>query len=164
MDETNNRPKHWDRLADEVKNRRDHLGLTQPELSAACGGSPSATIISRIEGAKQSDYKPQILIRLERALGWESGSVNRVLAGGSPTLKAETGGAAAPIDLDAYVGQTPMEQVLLEVLRSDRAAYQRAAEGLQRQLRELNDKVDRLAPPMPTDDKGNPERDRQIGA
>ncbi|MER7361826.1 hypothetical protein [Nonomuraea wenchangensis] len=37
-----------------------------------------------IEGGHQTSYRPVILSRLERALGWQPGSVAAILAGGEP--------------------------------------------------------------------------------
>jgi transcriptional regulator with XRE-family HTH domain len=170
MDKSNDQPQDWANLAREVKDRRDRLGLTQPELSAACNGSPSPTIISRIEGAKQTDYKPQILIRLERALRWQPGSIDAILDGGPPTESRGTAdaigdpAASGGIDLDTYVPQTPVERALLAIYRSDRRAREVAEEQLQRQLRELSDKVDRLSGQKPERDNGGHSGERQLGA
>lgn len=68
--------------------------------------------------------------------------------------------------LEGYVAKTPVEQVLLNVLRADRRARQAAEEELQRQLRELNDKIDRLSSSRETaksDDDGQ-SGERQLGA
>lgn len=73
----------WRRLADHVTTRRTQLGLTQGQVQAA--GGPSVATMRLIEGAIQEGYRPNILGRLEQALGWKAGSVAAILTGGEPT-------------------------------------------------------------------------------
>ena len=74
----------WQRLGELVSERRGDLGLTQEDLRAA--GGPSTATQRLIEGGHQSRYQPTILARLETALGWQRGSVRRILAGGDPVI------------------------------------------------------------------------------
>lgn len=68
-------------------------------------------------------------------------------------------------DLETYVGQTPLEKAILKILRDDRKARDLAEKDLQRQLRELNDKVDRLSSHGDPENGDNGEPDeRQLGA
>jgi transcriptional regulator with XRE-family HTH domain len=74
----------WSYLGRVVRDRRADLGLTQAEVSNAGGPSPATLYL--LESGRRDLYRPQILRRLERALGWRAGSVRRVLAGGQPVL------------------------------------------------------------------------------
>jgi transcriptional regulator with XRE-family HTH domain len=77
----------WSRLGRLVGERRTDLGLTQAEVHSAGGPSPATLYL--LEAGRRGSYRPQILRRLERALGWRAGSIRRVLAGGQPLLDAE---------------------------------------------------------------------------
>lgn len=91
----------WLRLANEVRERRNGLGLTQEEVRAA--GGPGTVTMGRIEGALQDSYTPAILRRLEDALHWKRGSVRAILGGGVPVPAEDVPGirsaviAAAPL-------------------------------------------------------------------
>lgn len=89
----------WQLLAERVFDRRTGLGMTQQDVQAA--GGPAVATLRHIEGANKTNYRGTILGRLEMALGWTSGSVKRILAGGEPSIlvteQAETrlsGGAS----------------------------------------------------------------------
>lgn len=73
----------WRRLAEYVVTRRRALGMNQDDVKAA--GGPSAATVRNIEGALNKSYKPHVIGRLERALRWEQGSIDSILAGGEPT-------------------------------------------------------------------------------
>jgi transcriptional regulator with XRE-family HTH domain len=77
----------WSHLGRLVRERRTELGLTQAEVQTAGGPSPATLYL--IEIGRRGSYRPQVLRRLERALGWRAGSVRRVLAGGQPMLEGE---------------------------------------------------------------------------
>ena len=77
----------WSHLGRLVRERRTELGLTQAEVHGAGGPSPATLYL--IETGGRGSYRPQVLRRLERALGWRAGSVRRVLAGGQPMLEGE---------------------------------------------------------------------------
>jgi transcriptional regulator with XRE-family HTH domain len=77
----------WFHLGQLVRERRTELGLTQAEIHSA--GGPSAATLYLIETGRRGSYRPQVLRRLERALGWRAGSVRRVLEGGQPVLEGE---------------------------------------------------------------------------
>lgn len=84
------------RLADYVVATRTELGWSQETLAAR---SRLRTVtLSDIETAKDRDRRPSTLAKLERALGWEPGSVRAVLNGGKPTLVDPVNGPADPDD------------------------------------------------------------------
>lgn len=112
MDEKPRTPEDWARLGPEVKKRRIQLGLTQPGLVAA--GGPSGSVISRIEGGKPGSYDDRSILRLERALQWQEGSVDAILDGGEavPVGKNATASPAtvvgkAAISLPALTATSP---------------------------------------------------------
>jgi hypothetical protein len=74
----------WSRLARYVIDRRNELGLTQEDVRAA--GGPSTATLRNIEGALQDSYKPGSLAKLERVLGWATGSVRKILDGQEPGI------------------------------------------------------------------------------
>ncbi len=78
----------WDHLARLVRERRAELGLTQREVHSV--GGPSPATLYQLESGHRGSYRPHILRRLERALGWGTGSVRRALAGGTPLLEGES--------------------------------------------------------------------------
>jgi hypothetical protein len=88
-------PEAWRRVATEIKRRRVHLQMTQPQVHAA--GGPSVSMISNIEGAKKDHYDARALARLEIALRFETGSIASLLEGGEATPLTEqvSPGAAA---------------------------------------------------------------------
>lgn len=77
---------NWRLLAEEVTKRRIDLGMTQQDVQAA--GGPAQSTLRHIEGAHQDTYRKVVLRRLEKALAWEAGSVDAILAGGEPTVSA----------------------------------------------------------------------------
>lgn len=74
--------KDWTRLAEAARDRRNELGLTQEDVTAA--GGPSTSTMRLIEGALQDGYTPVILRRLETALRWAPGSARALLTAGDP--------------------------------------------------------------------------------
>lgn len=87
MEEKPRTPEDRARLARRVKHRRQQLDLTQTQLVAA--GGPSVSVISRIESGKLDSYDGKSILRLERVLQWESGSIDAILDGRDPTPVGE---------------------------------------------------------------------------
>ncbi|GAA2606824.1 hypothetical protein GCM10010399_42200 [Dactylosporangium fulvum] len=77
----------WDHLGRLIRERRAELGLTQREVHSV--GGPSPATLYQLESGQRGSYRPHILRRLERALGWGAGSVRRILAGGLPALDGD---------------------------------------------------------------------------
>lgn len=73
----------WANLAVEVKRARESTGRTQVEAAVDAGISDQ--VWSLVERAAQTSYRPRTLSRIAGALGWTPGSIEDVLAGGSPT-------------------------------------------------------------------------------
>lgn len=81
------RVSNWRRLGERVQARRGALGLSRDELARASG--VDASTIAAIE-TEDRPRRAQTLGRLERALGWEEGSAQRIARGGEPTLAGAT--------------------------------------------------------------------------
>jgi transcriptional regulator with XRE-family HTH domain len=73
----------WARLAKLVVSARVARGMNNREQLAKEGGF-STRFLGDIETGRRSNYDPAYLARLEQALGWETGSVDVILAGGEP--------------------------------------------------------------------------------
>lgn len=72
----------WERLAREVRLRRQHLDLTQPEMAKR--GPLSVTTIRYIENNRIDRLSRRSREALDRALDWVHGSTDAVLSGGTP--------------------------------------------------------------------------------
>ena len=73
----------WRRLAVAVRQRRRGLGLLTLNAFAETSGLSRRTI-SDLERAMRDNFDEATLGHLEAALGWASGSVQQILAGGDP--------------------------------------------------------------------------------
>lgn len=81
-------PPGWERLGHYVVARRVELGHRQRPTFADASGM-SVRILGDIELGRRGNYDPTTIAALENALGWETGSVQRVLRGGEPNLRSE---------------------------------------------------------------------------
>ena len=105
-----------------VRERREALGMTQDDVTAA--GGPSDTTQTRIERAEGSEPTATTRNRFDHALRWEAGSASRVWAGGHPTLLPETPSrpatTAPAFELGPMEVPVSLEQLteLLEILHS----------------------------------------------
>jgi transcriptional regulator with XRE-family HTH domain len=86
-DQQSSDPGAWDHLGRLIRERRAELGLTQREVHSV--GGPSPATLYQLESGHRGSYRPHILRRLERALGWGAGSIRRVLEGGLPLLDGD---------------------------------------------------------------------------
>lgn len=73
----------WERLATVVARERMRLGYRSLPAFAAASGLSARTLDS-IEHYRKTSYDPATLSALESALGWRTGSVERVLRGLDP--------------------------------------------------------------------------------
>ena len=81
-------PIDWQRLGRYVVARRVQLGHgSRRSLSDATG--ISLRVLADLEAGKRSNYDAVTLARLEQTLGWLTGSVARITAGGEPVLTPE---------------------------------------------------------------------------
>lgn len=71
-------------LGDLIRERRKKLKLTQADVQER--GGPSTATLRLIEGGRHTDFRPSTSAPLERILGWQTGSIDNVLAGKEPAL------------------------------------------------------------------------------
>src|SRR5688500_6253529 len=73
----------WSRLGAVVRTERARLGYrTLADLAARTG--LGVRTLSDLERGARSSYSAETLAAVEAALGWEPGSVRRILDGGGP--------------------------------------------------------------------------------
>jgi len=102
------------RLARHVRARREELNMTQNEVQMA--GGPSAAAVRYIEAGKEARPTARTMIALERALGWEHGSVMAILEGGEPVIAAEQPTPApAPATEDTEASVRALRNMLAEL-------------------------------------------------
>lgn len=77
----------WARLSRAVDAERKRQRLSWARLAKSAG--MSARTLYDLRTAERTSYQPETLDRLELALQWEPGSVERVLAGRAPLRKAD---------------------------------------------------------------------------
>ncbi len=77
----------WKRLARVIDEEREYLRLSWSALGRRSG--LSARTIYDLRTGDREAYRPDTLDRLESAMWWEVGSVERVLAGRRPVRKAD---------------------------------------------------------------------------
>lgn len=103
----------WRRLADYVVDARTALGIKTREALAEQVGV-SSRVLSDIENARRTNYDRVTIASLERVLGWGTGSVTRILAGGEPLPRA---GASSGSNADVVV------RMIVEVLQTKISDY-----------------------------------------
>lgn len=84
----------WEKLGDEVRKRRKSLGLTQAEVTTR--GGPSVETLRAVENNQTGRLSRQSRRALERAIEWEPGSIDDVLAGATPRLADSAASNAEP--------------------------------------------------------------------
>lgn len=77
----------WGALAAAVRDRRLALGLRQGDLEAL--GGPSQGTVKNIEQGARTKYAQRTFARLETALGWPPGAVDRIFSGKEPEPLAD---------------------------------------------------------------------------
>lgn len=74
-------------VADAVKERREHLGMRQEDITAA--GGPSKALMYQLESGATKSYQDVKIANLEKALRWSPGSVKAVRDGQQPSELSE---------------------------------------------------------------------------
>jgi hypothetical protein len=109
----------WDELAKAVRDRRRALNLTQVEVTER--GGPSVGTQQGIETGRASRLSKRLRRALERAIEWEPGSIDRILAGGRPQpLAGSDAAVAVPVAQDAVATEErfAVAQRVLEMKRT----------------------------------------------
>lgn len=83
-----------------VEDRLAQLRWTREDLAAA-GGPASATLRKAVQ--RGGGLTPRSLTRLDLALGWQDGSAERVLRGGSPAMRVSGMITACSGGIDAAI-------------------------------------------------------------
>lgn len=73
----------WTRVAERVFARRTQLGHRTMSAFAKASGL-SMTTIDALEHARQTSYHASTLATVEHSLGWQPGSIDRILHGREP--------------------------------------------------------------------------------
>ncbi|MDP7732704.1 MULTISPECIES: helix-turn-helix domain-containing protein [Mycobacterium] len=92
-------PMSWATLGIAVRDRRNELGLSQADVTTR--GGPSVETLRAIENNRAGRMSHKLRRALERAIEWESGSVEAVLDGSPPrprpTVTANDARMASPV-------------------------------------------------------------------
>jgi len=113
------------RLGRLLRERRQHLGLTQSQVQAR--GGPSVVTVGQLERGQAGDPRGLTMSGMERALGWPTGTIRRVLAGGQSEPVAVTADDAAyvssrPDPRARAVADADLDTLLAEIARRARDA------------------------------------------
>jgi transcriptional regulator with XRE-family HTH domain len=143
----------WEKLGQQVRDRRAELGLTQAEVAER--GGPSVETLRALENNRSKRLSPRVRRALERVLQWEIGSIDAVLDGGAPTL-------ARPRPVVAAADRFAMARQVLDwradVIRQTHGMQPRAREGLlagvTRSARQAEDAIIKLLPWLDDDERG----------
>jgi hypothetical protein len=74
-------PQGWNRLAELIRAEVARQGGARAFAESSGIGQRT---VERLENGEQSGYRTGTIDRLEAAMGWQHGSVDRVLEGGQP--------------------------------------------------------------------------------
>ena len=107
----------WGRLGELVTAERVRRGHRSLAAFAAASGLSSSTLDS-IEHARKTSYDPSTLATLEHALGWRTGSVDRVLRGLQPEPDDDPDLTAV---VDAWPRLSPGSKRMLRILATEAA-------------------------------------------
>jgi transcriptional regulator with XRE-family HTH domain len=107
----------WERLGEEVTAARIRRGHVTLASFATVSGLSTSTLDS-IEHARKTSYGPATLAALEHALGWKTGSVDRVLRGLKPQQESDPDLVAL---MDAWPRLSPGSRRMLRVLAIEAA-------------------------------------------
>jgi transcriptional regulator with XRE-family HTH domain len=110
----------WERLGKLITAERRRRKLNMAALSVVSGLGTST--LDNIEHGRKTSYDPGTLSALEDALGWRTGSIERVLSGLEP-LPVEDPDLRAV--LDAWPGLSAGSRRMLAVLATEAARADR---------------------------------------
>ena len=109
----------WVRLGKYVVARRVELGFEQ-RVDFAAAAQITTRVISDLENGRRGNFDPVTVSKLEKTLGWETGSLQRVAAGGEPRLRGAHDTADETTLGDLLTTYRPTEDAaLIRVMRSN---------------------------------------------
>lgn len=124
----------WERLGRLVVAARVAQGMHNRERLAKAGGF-STRFLGDIERGRRDNYDPVYLALLEQALGWKSGSIDRVLAGGEPTKAPVSDDQDDDDEIDFEIAMIQQSD-LPDSQKKDMVKYAREIQRRQRAERE----------------------------
>jgi transcriptional regulator with XRE-family HTH domain len=142
----------WEKLGQQVRDRRAELGLTQAEVAQR--GGPSVETLRALENNRAGRLSPRVRRALERVLQWETGPTRRP-DGGVPTLARPRPDAAAA---DRFAMARQVLEMRAELVRQSHGMQPRAREGLLAQItrsaRQAEDSIIKVLPWLEDDERG----------
>ena len=143
----------WEKLGQQVRDRRTELGLTQTEVAER--GGPSVETLRALENNRAGRLSPRVRRALERVLQWQTGSIDVVLDGGVPTPTRPRPDAAAA---DRFAMARQVLEMRAELVRQSHGMQPRAREGLLAQItrsaRQAEDAIIKVLPWLDDDERG----------
>lgn len=103
----------WRRLGDLLLARRVELGWRRRAPFARHLGLTHDRTLADIELARRRNFDRPTLLFIERAYGWGEGSIQRVLAGGEPTVTPQNPEPAPEVDPDPVVAPPQDDEEIL---------------------------------------------------
>lgn len=117
----------WERLGRAVRARRKELGLSQADVTAR--GGPSVPTLRVVENNRAGRLSSRLRRALERAIEWDTGSVEAILDGGfartMPPLTAAGAHASPPASRPASATDAAERFVMAERLVKMRRTFAR---------------------------------------
>lgn len=110
----------WARLGARVAAERARQGHSAASFAAAAG--LSSTTVDSIEHHRKQSYDPGTIALLEQALGWQTGSVTRILSGLEPKPVEDPDLAAV---INAWPRLSPGARRMLRILATEGAETSR---------------------------------------
>ena len=144
----------WETLGKQVRERRGELGLTQTDVTAR--GGPSVEKLRQIENNRAGRLSALMRGALERALEWESGSVDAILAGGVPTPVQPKVDVPLPTDRFALAREVLSLRATFAAHRDgiEPAAREALMEQITRSAREAEESIIKLMPWLDDAERG----------
>ena len=143
----------WERLADEVRARRAYLGLSQGEIRQR--GGLSVDTLRKVENNRAHRLSPRLRRGLERALTWETGSIDDILAGGRPRVVPEDTTPAPPQSFELAETVLNLKGLVERQLPAlDAAARAAVTAEMTTYAKEAEESIIKMMPWLDDDDRG----------
>jgi hypothetical protein len=108
-----------ERLGQYVVSRRIELGY-RDRIEFAGAAKITTRVMSDIENGKRTNFDKGTIAKLEKALGWATGSAARILRGGEPRLRVDGPAAQDQALADLLTIYRPTEDpAIVRVMRSN---------------------------------------------
>lgn len=143
---------HWGDLGAAIRERRAALGLTQSQVRER--GGPAVETVRALENNRATSLSSRKRRELERALSWEEGSIDSILAGSHPIPRFPV--APDSTEQFALARQTLsfMRIVALTADRMEVDAFKALDAELARAARDSERSIARVMPTLGDDERG----------